>query len=350
MSNSASDKNDKKIRLTMKDIAGLAGVSTATVSRVIHSPHVVSSRTRTLVNRIIRKHNYIYHTTAADLSRRKSMLIGLLLPTTQSPVFNNSVFAIQEIAQARGYSVLLGNTKYDPEIEDKLLLQFQERQLAGVILTGFSIGHESAILQLIDQGIPCVVILEKLDDAHISYVGFDNFRAAYTMMEYLLKLGHRRIGLIIGPFSKVGRVEKRLKAYHKAIDDWGLTIDPDLIIEREPTPEQGMEAMDSLLRLKHPPTAVFAASDNLAIGAMAAVHKQGLRIPENISIAGFDNIGGAAYCNPPLTTLHITSNDIGRLAIEALLDMIENDPHRIFQYSLDTEIIIRESCGPPPVA
>lgn len=333
-------------KLNMADIARLAGVSSATVSRAIHTPYKVRDETRSKVLHAIREHNYIYNAAAADLSRRRSKVIGLLIPTTRSPVFAETTLAIQEYCQSAGYAVILGNTGYDAAVEKRLLQQFEERRVAGIILTGFTLACESEVADLRTHGIPHVVIWENLPDRDINFVGFDNFKTAQKMTEYLMSLGHRRIGLIIGPYSKVGRVRKRREGFNDAMKKGGLAIDPALVIETEPTLENGEEAMSILLGLPEPPSAVFAASDVLAIGALKAARQAGLAVPEQISIAGHDDIGFAAYTQPPLTTMRVRSYDIGRRAVEVLLDEIDSGKCRPRRQCLAAELVLRGSCGP----
>jgi DNA-binding LacI/PurR family transcriptional regulator len=191
---------------------------------------------------------------------------------------------------------------------------------------------------------PCVVIWDKLDDLDLSYVGFDNFKATYTITEYLISLRHKRIGLIIGPYTKVERVKKRLEGFKAALKDYGIPYFSSLVIEKEPTLMDGKEAMSRLLSLPDIPTAVLAASDTLAIGAIAAARDMGVRVPEDISLAGFDDIEVASYCNPALTTVRVPAYEIGQIAVKILLDMVNNKSNQVQQYCLDTSLIIRSSC------
>jgi DNA-binding LacI/PurR family transcriptional regulator len=158
-------------------------------------------------------------------------------------------------------------------------------------------------------------------------------------------LKHERIGLILGPYTKVRRAKRRLEGYQAALSDNGLRFDPRLVIEKHPTLQEGKEAMQKLLSMRHPPTAVFAASDMLAVGALAAAREKGVRVPEDLSIAGFDDIDFAAYCNPPLTTVRVPAAQMGEMAVEMLLEMIEGDSMHVRQITLDTELVIRESCN-----
>ncbi len=332
-------------KMTMKDISRESGVSIATVSRAIHFPHLVRPETRERIYLVMNKLNYVYNATAGDLSRNRSSIIGVIIPTSKSLIFSSSLLALQEIAQENNYSLIVGSSKYDTRIERKLLQQFRERRLAGMILTGFVIGQESSIKEIVDSGMPCIVIWDKLDAGDLSYVGFDNFRATYAMTEYLVGLRHRDIGLIIGPYSKVERVSKRLDGFKAALASHGLTFHPEWVLEKEPTLMDGKEAMNTLLSLPERPTAVFAASDTLALGAMAAIREAGLRIPEDISLAGFDDVDVAAYCNPPLTTIRVPAYEIGLKAMKILLEMVNNPATPAQRYCMDTSLIVRGSCS-----
>ena len=331
-------------KITMQEIATIAGVSLATVSRTVHSPHLVRRETREHIERIMQVNRYVYNVTASDFSKKRSSVIGVIIPTTRGAIFSSSTQIIQERAQERGFSLIIANTGYDPAVELTLLRQFQERRLAGIILTGFSIGQEEVIEDLVQSGVPCVVVWETLKN-NLSFVGFDNFKAAYTMTEYLIRLKHRRIGLILGPYTKVGRARKRLEGYLAALRDNDLSYEPSLVIEKQPTLEEGREAMERLLSLSHRPTAVFAASDMLAIGSLAAVREKGLKVPDDVSVAGFDDIDFAAYCNPPLTTVRVPAREMGEIGVNLLLEMIQNNSKEVRQYTLDTELIIRASCS-----
>jgi DNA-binding LacI/PurR family transcriptional regulator len=150
--------------------------------------------------------------------------------------------------------------------------------------------------------------------------------------------------LILGPYTRIGRARRRLEGYRSALERNGLIFDPNLVLERMPTLKEGKEAMAELLSLPDRPSAVFAASDMLALGAMAAVKEAGLRIPQDVSVAGFDDIDFAAYCDPPLTTVRVPAREMGEAAVSMLVDMIEGrckDPQRV---TLPTEVVIRESC------
>jgi DNA-binding LacI/PurR family transcriptional regulator len=329
-------------RITIQKVAELAGVSIATVSRTMRSPKLVRPETQRRVMDIIKTHNYIYHATAADLSRQRSSTIGMLLPSHH--VFTRTTAAILEKAQESDFTVIVGNTRYDSSRERTLWRQFQERRPAGIICTGFNTENEQYLSWIQQAGIPCILIWEKPSDPTVSYVGFDNYKAAYDMAAYLISLGHERIGLIIGPYSKVGRVKQRLLGYLDCLKAHGLASDSDMVVEKEPMLADGMEAMARLMSHPQPPTAVFAASDILAIGALAAAGNLGLRVPDDVSVAGFDDIEFAAFSQPALTTVRVHGYEIGEMAVKLLLEMIHEDTPQVRQFCFPTDLVVRNSC------
>ena len=333
--------------MNMSQIAKLSGVSTATVSRTFRSPEKVRPDLRDRILQICEKHNYIYNTAAADLSRQKTDIIGVLIPTSNKSVFGETLMAIQEKAHELHFATIAGNTLYDNAIEKKLLRQFQERRAAGIIFTGFTFGGEKFIRQLMKQNIVCVVIWEILEETNFNYVGFDNRKAAYQATDHLVTLGHRRIGLIVGPHEKVGRVKKRFEGYKEALKDHDIPFDSSIVVATEPDLLEGKQAMRQLLSVHNPPTAIFAASDRLAIGGLAAIKEKGLRVPHDISLVGFDDVEFAPYCDPPLTTVRVPAKEMGTLAVKVLHDAIVNGNERVKQYCLDTDLIIRASTAEP---
>lgn len=331
--------------MNMAMLAKLAGVSTATISRVYHSPQMVRPEVREKILKLAREHNYVYNAVAGDLSRKTSKLIGVLVPTSNKSVFGETIIAIQEKALDIDYSTIIGSTYYDNKRERDLLQQFQERRVSGIILTGFTIGQEKMVANLIKNNIACVIIWEKLDDQDFSYVGFDNLEAAYSAVHYVISLRHKRIGMLVGPHNKVGRAKKRFMGYQKALKDHDIPFDPSLVVSSsEPDLMEGKQSMHQLLSLPNPPTAVFAASDRLAIGGLAAIKEKGLNVPRDISLVGFDDVEFAEYCDPPLTTVRVPAKKMGELAVNLISEMIATGNHMVKKYCLNTELILRSSC------
>ncbi|HSD50327.1 MAG TPA: LacI family DNA-binding transcriptional regulator [Candidatus Methylomirabilis sp.] len=331
-------------RMTMQDVARMAGLSKATVSRAIHAPHLVRPTTRERIMKIIQSNGYVYNAVAGDLSRKQTSVLGLVIPTIRSSIFAMSTIGIQEAAQAEGFAVLIANSGYDPSADAEMIRLLQQRRVAGVILTGLEPVLKPVLQEVTNRGVPCVVTWQNVAEEHTSSVGFDNFKAAYQATDYVLSLKHRRIGLICGPKKRVGRVQQRHDGYQAALEARGMPYDPMLIMEREYSPLEGKEAMRRLLSLPEPPTAVFAASDVLAMGALAAAREHGARVPEDVSVIGFDDIDFAAYCNPPLTTVRVPAYEMGQLAVRVLISLIRGRETTPRRYLLDTDLIVRGSC------
>jgi DNA-binding LacI/PurR family transcriptional regulator len=330
--------------MTMRDVARMAGISKATVSRTIHAPHLVRPETRERVMKIIEKNGYVYDAVAGDLSRKQTSVLGLVIPTIRSSIFAMSTIGIQEAAQAEGFAVLIANSGYDPAAEAEMIRLLQQRRVAGVILTGLEPALKPVLQEVTDRGVPCVVTWQSAAEENVSSVGFDNFKAAYQATDYLLSLKHRRVGLICGPKKQVVRVQQRHDGYREALEGRGLPYDPILVVEREYSLIEGKETMRRLLTLPEPPTAVFAASDVLAMGALAGAREQGVRVPEDVSVVGFDDIDFAAYCNPPLTTVRVPAYEMGQMAVRVLVNLIQGRETSPQRYLLDTDLIVRGSC------
>ena len=322
----------------------MVGISKATVSRAIHAPHLVRPETRERIMKVIERNGYVYDAVAGDLSRKQTSVLGLVIPTIRSSIFAMSTIGIQETAHAEGFAVLIANSGYDPAGQAEMVRLMQQRRVAGVIVTGLEPTLKPVLQEVTDRGVPCVVTWQSAAEEHISSVGFDNFKAAYQATDYLLSLKHTRIGLVCGPKKRVNRVQQRYDGYRGALESRGLPYDPLLVVEREYSLMEGKEAMRRLLALPEPPTAVFAASDVLAMGALAGVREEGLRVPEDVSIVGFDDIDFAAYCNPPLTTVRVPAYEMGQVAVKVLVNLIRGKETGPQRYLLDTDLIVRGSC------
>jgi DNA-binding LacI/PurR family transcriptional regulator len=298
----------------------------------------------------MRQAGYVYHAAAADLPRGKSSVIGLIVPTIRTTVFAETILAVQEAASEMGMTIMLGNSQFDPVLEEHILSQFQSRRPAGLILVGFTPGRERRILELQRNGIPCVTIWITPSDSGLHQVGFDNRLAAMEMTEYLIGLGHRRIGIVTGPQNGCRRIQDRLTGYRDALEKHSLPFEPALARSAEPTIANGeAEAMRMLTGPGGRPSAIFAASDVLAIGALSGARKLTLRVPDELSVAGFDNMDFAAHTCPPLTTVAVPARDMARIATRLLRELIlgENREEGAHVSRLATHLVIRESCAPP---
>lgn len=332
-------------KLNMREVATKANVSVATVSRALRSPEQVSAATVDKVRRAAEGLGYVYNATARDILSGRSTVIGLLVPTSSSTLFGETIHGVQDVATEAGFSVIQGATRYDQDVEDALIETLLERRVHALILTGVNFRNEERIRKLArDQWTRLIIVWEKpRPDTGISYVGIDNRSAAERMTNHLIDLGHRRIGIIVGPFSRTARVKHRLEGYRDALEKAGIPFDPDIVMERRPDLLEGREAMEMLMSQPDRPTAVFAASDLFAIGALRAAKLRGMSVPGDVSIAGFDDMNFGAYQDPPITTVHVDAFRIGKLAAQIAVEPI-GTPER--SYCLDCDLVIRGSTGP----
>ncbi len=329
-------------KATMHDVAKEADVSIATVSRALRSPDLVSSDTMERIEGAIRKTQYKY-SMVTPVPGGTLPVIGIIIPSTICFGFADTIFGIQKASQEMGFALSVGSTNYDNQIERSLLENFQKNRVAGLILTGFSLSNESLIREIVRSGVPVCVIWENSSDAEISYVGFDNFKAVHELANHLIALGHQRIGLLCGPFSKSHRPHRRLNGYRTALEEQSIVYDPQLVYEANPSMEEGKIGMKQIMSLPNPPTAVLAAADVFALGAMKTAREMGLNIPDDVSIVGVDDIPYAEYSNPPLTTVRVPCYEIGYGAVEVIAQNIRTKEAKVIHKCFDVPMILRES-------
>lgn len=329
---------------TIKDVAKKAGVSVATVSRVINNPSLVQPTTRERVLKAIRECQYVYNALAGSLSTNKTKTLGVVVPTITNPVFAKVTKGIQDYARWQGYSIILGNTDYNEENERELIHLFLEKRTDGVILNGP--WRDASIVSIMKKiRLPFVITWQEIPDKDVSYVAFDNFKSAYQIVQYLINLGHRRIGMIAGKFSVSERARMRWLGYRKCLSDHGLRYDPKLVVQKAYSFKEGKEAMTNLLMLSNPPSAIFCGNDILAIGAIAGAKEKKLKIPQDISVVGFDDMEVSAYCDPPLTTIAVPAYEMGQMAAKVLIENLRGDNKSTQQFVLETKLMIRESAA-----
>lgn len=332
--------------VTISDIARSVGVSSATVSRVLNSPHIVKEETRIKVLRAMEEHGYIYNALAGGLTRNRTATIGLIIPTITNPIFAISIKGTQTVAKERGYSILLGSTEYSYDVEFDFVSLFYEKRVDGIIFMGAP-GNLKSMEFLRKWKIPFVVTWEVLQEKDVNFVAFDNIQIARQVTDYLISLGHRRIAMIAGPTTGTTRAYQRVEGYRQALDAHDLPCDETLIVHKNYTVEDGKEAMRRLLRENEPPTAVFCGNDILAFGAMAAAKEAGYIVGTDLSIVGFDDLDISRVTDPQLTTVHIPAYRMGKMSGDLLISLIEEEVQQPQQYILDSSLVIRQSVGNP---
>ncbi|CBV43087.1 LacI family DNA-binding transcriptional regulator [Halomonas elongata] len=326
----------------IRKVAELADVSVATVSRTLKTPDIVSPETRDRVLAAVEQAGYRPNMMAVQFRSQRTRNLVVLVPTIANTFFARVIGGIQEAAQRRGYGILLCNTLGDERTEQAYAGMVSTRQADGLIqLRAYdpftSLNGESRP--------PMVNACEVLDEAPCPTVKLDNRAAARTVTEHLLSLGHRRIGMIKGPRNSP-LTRDRLLGFQDALAAAGLTPDKSLWCPGDFTPPSGHRAAGDLLARTDPPTAIFCENDEMAMGAMRRIREAGLRVPEDISVAGFDDIAFASFCDPSLTTIAQPAEEFGHEAVSLLLDIIDDrdgaaDRHRIMPF----ELVVRESTG-----
>jgi len=331
---------------TILDVARLAGVSTATVSRVINSPGTVREETRERVTLAMKKCNYTYNALARGFATKRSNTIGLIIPTISNPVFADSTLGVQEYAEGQNIKVILGNSYYKYSQEENLIKVLRESQVDGLIITTTNLKGE-VLRSLVADNYPFVLLFSTIKSGPISAVGIDNFRGGYLATSHLVALGHTRIGMVAGNFTMTDRSFHRWHGYQKCLRDNGIPYDRELLVQTDYSLSAGRYSIKKLLGLPDPPTAVFCSNDYIALGAIKGAREMGLTLPEELSIVGFDDMQTASYIVPALTTIHQPAYQMGRRAAEVLLELMET-PTKSVQDMMETTLVIRESTAAAP--
>jgi LacI family transcriptional regulator len=330
--------------LTLEDIAHLSGVSRSTVSRVINGDPNVNDVTRNKVQEIIQKMNFQPNLAARGLAAGSTKVIGLVIPVGISSIFSDPYFpiVIQGVSSACnhfGYSIMLWLP--EPKYERKTMSQILYNGLIDGVIVSSMVMDDPLIDRLCESKHPFITIGRHPTNEKINYVDVDNRSGAYQGVSYAFRTGHKRVALISGPHKTIAG-QDRYQGYLDALQERGLPLMPELVVEGEFSDVSGYQAMIRLLPQR--PDAVFVASDAMAFAAMRAIQEAGLRIPEDIAVIGFDDIPPAATSKPPLTTVRQPILRTGRTAAEMLIDMIEHPNPQPRRVVLPTELVIRSSC------
>ena len=331
---------------TILDVARLAQVSTATVSRVINSPDSVREKTREKVLRAMKMCNYKYNALARGFATKKSNTIGLIIPNINNPVFAESTLGVQEYAEKKQIKVILGNTSYKISQEESLITALRESQVDGLIITTTNPKGE-IIKTLINEKVPFVLLFSTVKGGSISAVGVDNYRGGYVATEHLVSLGHRRIGMIAGNFSVTDRSYHRWHGYRQCLKDNDIPYDKELLVQTEYSLAGGKDSIKQLLEQDSPPSAVFCSNDYIALGAIKGAREAGLSLPEDLSIVGFDDMPTASYMVPALPTVRQPAYELGRRACKLLLQKLKA-PGKPEQHMMETKLVVRESTAAVP--
>lgn len=330
---------------TVLDVARRAGVSTATVSYVLNGTRFVSEALRERVMAAARELQYEPNAAARTLRSNRSATIGLLVSDLHNPFFTEAIRGIEDVAQARGYTVILTNSAEDPVRESACLRALRARHVDGLILAPAG-GRYAELEALLAANVPLVFLDRKVPGLNAAAVTLDNETAAQAAVSHLIELGHQRIGMIAGR-SRLSTTLERQDGYRRALAEAGLTVDETLVIEGGSTIEGGATAADALLQRSAPPTAVFVANNLMTIGALMVIERHGLSVPDDVALVGFDDFAWADVLRPRLTTVAQPLYEIGETAAELLLSQLAGLLTEPRQVTLPGTLIVRDSSGAP---
>ena len=326
---------------TMKDVALKAKVSTATVSRALMNPDKVSQATRNRVEKAAREVGYLPQPMGRNVKRNESRTILVIVPDICDPFFSEIIRGIEVTAANHGYLVLIGDCAHQNQQEKTFIDLIITKQIDGMLLLGSRLPFDASIEE--QRNLPPMVMANEFaPELELPTVHIDTLTAAFDAVNYLYEQGHKRIGCIAGP-EEMPLCHYRLQGYVQALRRCGIMVDPQYIARGDFTFEAGSKAMQQLLDLPQPPTAVFCHSDVMALGALSQAKRQGLKVPEDLSIIGFDNIDLTQFCDPPLTTIAQPRYEIGREAMLLLLDQMQGQHVGSGSRLMDCELIIRGS-------
>jgi len=330
---------------TMKDVAVRARVSTATVSRALMNPEKVSQATRNRVEQAAIDVGYLPGSLNRNLKRNESRTILVIVPDICDPFFSEIIRGIEVTAADQGYLVLIGDCAHQNQQEKTFIDLIITKQIDGMLLLGSRLPFDASKEE--QRNLPPMVMANEFaPELELPTVHIDNLTAAFNAVNYLHELGHQRIACIAGP-EEMPLCHYRLQGYVQALRRSGMTVDPHYIARGDFTYEAGAQALEQLLSLPQPPTAIFCHSDVMALGALSMAKRRGFRVPDDLSIIGFDNIALAEFCDPPLTTVAQPRFDIGREAMLLLLSQLNGHTVSSGSRLLDCELVLRGTTRAP---
>jgi LacI family transcriptional regulator len=333
------------VRPTIYDVARLAGVSTATVSRALNGTGQIAPATRAAIDAAVEQLGYHPNTVARSLVTKSTQTIALLLPDITNPFYAELVSGIQERALEARHTMLLCTTESDPEREEQYLSLLRAKQVDGVLVDGLVLPPDR-IARFVREGLPIVCLDRDVDSTSVPLVQVDNRLGARLATEHLLSLGHTRIAHVSGaPDLRIS--QERVQGYRDALAAAGVKPDWDLIAVGSFLEEGGYEAARTLLD-RSDFTGVFAANDLSAIGVMHAIVESGRAIPGDVSVVGFDDLRLSRFTTPPLTTIHQPAFEIAQRATQLLLDLADGREVTQLLHLLEPELVVRRSTAPPP--
>ncbi|HJF74803.1 MAG TPA: substrate-binding domain-containing protein [Gallibacterium anatis] len=325
---------------TMKDIARIAKVSTSTVSHVINNTRYVSDEIREKIMKVVNELNYTPSAVARSLKVKETKTLGMLVTATSNPFFAEVVSGVEQYCNQHHYNLIISSIDGNEQRLQQNIQTLIQKQVDGLLLMYSDTRH--AMVEQLNLNLPIVVMDWWPTELNADKIYENSEFGAYLATKTLIEQGHKNIAIITGKLDK-SLAHNRLLGYQKALQDAHLPINPDWIIESHFDFEGGVEGMKKLLQITPRPTAVFACSDTIAVGVYQVAWQQGLRIPQDISVIGYDNIMLAQYLTPPLTTIHQPKAELGKLAVETLLERIKSPNLEYKTTMLQPQLIWRAS-------
>jgi DNA-binding LacI/PurR family transcriptional regulator len=341
----ANGKTKAPERMDIRTIARVANVSIATVSRTMNNVPTVNPKIAKRVWEVINELDYFPNTQARALVSGRSKLFGLIVSEITNPFFPELIQGFEDIAVSHGYEILVSSTNYDPKRMSHCIRRMLERKVEGVAVMTFGI-EEPLLDQLAKRKVPLVFIDVGPQRPGISLLKVDYHHGIRQGVQHLAALGHRNISFISGP-RRLHSAQSRLDAFCISLEECGIAPNPALLVEGDHTLEGGVAAMERLLATKKMPTAVMCSNDMTAIGVLHKLYRAGLRVPDDLSVIGFDDIHIAEVTIPPLTTIQMSRFELARAAVTALRTHVEQPADSKREYDIRTDLVVRESTGFP---
>ncbi len=331
---------------TIEDVARRAGVSTATVSRVLNQTDAVRPAPRAQVEAAVAALGYVPNAGARTMKLRRSGTIGAVFPTVDNAIFAKAIDALQRRLADAGHQLLIATSDYDPRIEERQALTLLARGVDGLLLCGCSQGPE-LVERLRQRAMPVVHVMSWPAPPDRICVGFDNARAMKQAVKYLIDMGHRRIAMLAGITHDNDRAAARVRGLREALAAARIALPASRLVERRYGLEAAREGLRQLMATDPPPTAIVCGNDVLALGALLEAQRMGVSVPQQLSIIGFDDLELAAHLRPALTTVHVPADEMWRCAADRVLAALAGEElPRATQ--IQVSLIVRESSGPPP--
>lgn len=329
------------MKMSIVEIAKIAEVSTATVSRVINNDPKVKTETRDKVNEVIKKYNFNPNILARNFVKQTTSTIGLIMPDLVDEFFTEIIRGVDEVAYQKNYHLMVSSTHGDKTMKESILNFMGNGLVDGFILMAPSI-DDSVKKVLRTKNFPVVLINAKQEIDNCDTVSIDNQIGAFEMVNYLLEKGYKKIAHISGPLDN-NDAARRLKGYNQSLSEKSIKTNSNWIVQSDFTIKGGYAACEKLMKLKNRPEVIFAANDMMAIGCYNYLSENNFTIPEDVALAGFDNIFISRYLSPKLTTVDSPISEVGKTAADLLFERL-NEPNReVERIKISTSLMIRQS-------